>query len=160
MPKNLCHTIAAKGEGVEREYLDRTVQEKNINSFSPVESQIYKAANLNDQERAYATWRYENLNVMLWALANEICNVSEIVTAIFQPSREAFENSVTLRNTSEILDELDKIYRMNWACIDARIKNQPTTGNLDASIVYERHYSLNWLTQYQNQDWDDVQTNT
>jgi Domain of unknown function (DUF4272) len=161
-------TIAAKGEGVEQEYLDRNVQEKNINSFSPVESQIYKAANLNDQERAYATWRYESLNVMLWALGkvdtlvylNEICNVSEIVTAIFQPTREAFKNSVTLRNTSEILEELDKIYRMNWACVDARIKNQPTTGNLDASIVYERHYSLNWLTQYQNQDWDDVQTNT
>ena len=58
------------------------------------------------------------------------------------------------------LDKLDKIYRMNWACVDARVKGQQVEGNINPNIIFERHYVLNWLTNHQNQDWDDVQTNT
>jgi hypothetical protein len=160
--------IAVKGEGIEQELLVKTVQAKKIESFSPKEIQIYQAESLNDQERAYATWRYESLYTMLWALGkmdelkypSEICDVQEIVGKIFQPSREEFEGTARLRSKSEILDELDKAYRMNWACVDARIKGQQVEGNINPSVIYERHYSLNWLTKYQNQDWDDVQTNT
>jgi hypothetical protein len=160
--------IAVKGEGIEQEHLVKTVEAKKINSFSPKENYIYQSEALNDQERTYATWRYESLYTILWALGvmdelkypNEICDVQGIVGKIFQPSREEFEGSAKLRNKSEILDELDKTYRMNWACVDARIKGQEVSGNINPSVVHERHYSLNWLTNYQNQDWDDVQTNT
>lgn len=160
--------IAVKGEGIEQEHLTKTVQAKKIESFSPKENQIYQAESLNEQERAYATWKYESLYTMLWALGkmdelkypSEICDVQGIVGKIFQPSREEFEGTVRLRVKSEILDELDKTYRMNWACVDARIKGQQVAGNINPSVVYERHYSLNWLTKYQNQDWDNVQTNT
>jgi len=34
------------------------------------------------------------------------------------------------------------------------------TGGINPSVIYERHHSLNWLTTYQDQDWDEVQTNT
>jgi len=160
--------IAVKGEGIAQEHLIKTVEAKNIDSFTPKETHIYQAASLSDQERANATWRYESLYTLLWALGkmdelkypSEICDVQAIVAKIFQPSREAFEQSVKLRNESEILDELDKIYRMNWACVDARIKGQEATGNINPSVILERHYSLNWLTNYQDQDWDYVQTNT
>lgn len=160
--------IAVKGEGIEQEHLVRTVQAKKIDSFSPLENLIYQAESLDDQKRAYATWRYESLYTILWALGimdelkypSEICDVQQIVGKIFQPSREEFEDTVRLRSKTEILDELDKTYRMNWACVDARIKGQQVDGKINPSVVYERHYSLNWLTKYQNQDWDDVQTNT
>ncbi len=160
--------IAAKGEGVEQEHLTRTVQEKNIHSFSPKETHIFQAAALSQQEQAYATWRYESLYTILWALGkmdnlkypNEICDVEAVVGQIFTPSREDFTASVTLRSAEEILAELDKTYRMNWACVDARIKGQAVGGNINPSVIYERHYALNWLTNYQNQDWDEVQTNT
>jgi hypothetical protein len=160
--------IAVKGEGIEQEHLIKTIEAKKINSFSPKETMIYQLESLNDQDRAYATWRYESLYTMLWALGkmeelkfpSEICDVQTIVGKIFQPSREEFENTVNLRNKEEILNELDKTYRMNWACVDARIKGQEVSGNINPSVVYERHYSLNWLTNYQNQDWDNVQTNT
>ncbi len=160
--------IALKGEGLEQEDVMEIVEEKNINSFTPEENYIYKAEELSDKERAYATWGYESLYTMLWALdvmneltyPSEICDVPRIVEELFHPSREEFESTVKLRNKSEILDELDKIYRMNWACVDARIKGQQVTGNINSSVVYERHCSLNWLINYQNQDWDDVQTNT
>jgi hypothetical protein len=160
--------IAVKGEGIEQEHLVKTVEAKKINAFSSKESYIYQAEELNDQERTYATWRYESLYTILWALGvmnelkypSEICDVQGIVGKIFQPTREEFENSVKLRSKSEILDELDKTYRMNWVCVDARIKGQQISGNINPSVVHERHYSLNWLTNYQNQDWDNVQTNT
>ena len=160
--------IAAKGEGVEQEHLIKTVEAKQIDGFSPYETFIYDTATLSDQERAYATWRYESLYVVLWALGiteelkypDEICDVSAIVSAIFQPSREDFEKMVKLKSPFEILDELDKTYRMNWACVDARINGNEVTGGLNSSVVYERHYALNWLTHHQNQDWDAIQTNT
>ena len=104
----------------------------------------------------------------MWALGlmeelkypSDICDVKTIVGKIFQPSRKEFEQSVQLRSKSDILNELDKTYRMNWACVDARVKGESVTGGINPSVVYERHYSLNWLTNHQNQDWDDVLTNT
>ena len=91
---------------------------------------------------------------------SDICDVTNVVSNIFEPSRAEFEAKVNLRSPSEILSELDKIYRMNWACVDARIKGETVSGNINPSVVYERHYSLNWLTNHQNQNWDDVTTNT
>jgi Domain of unknown function (DUF4272) len=160
--------IAVKGEGIEQEHLERTVADKEINSFTPEELHIYHAAALNDRERAYATWRYESLYTLLWALGmmdelkypSEICDVQAVVGAIFHPNRAAVESQAKLRSESIILDELDKTYRMNWACVDARINGQEPAGGIMPSVVYERHYALNWLTKHGKQDWDDVQTPT
>jgi len=160
--------MAVKGEGIEQEHLIKTMNAKNITSFSPKEQIIFDSKELSDQDRAYATWRYESLYTIMWALGkmndlkypSEICDVKAIVNKIFHPTREAFEQSIQLRSKEELLDELDKTYRMNWACVDARIKGQNVSGNINPSVVYERHYALNWLTTYQNQDWDQVTTNT
>ena len=160
--------IAARGEGVPMERLNKPIQDKDIKDFSPKERSILNTENLIDQDKAYATWRYESLNTILWTLnimpelkfPNEICDVSTIVSAILQPSREEFEQNCKLRSTDEILNELDKTYRMNWACVDARFKNENVSGDINPSVIYERHYSLNWLTHYQDQAWDDIQTNT
>ena len=160
--------IAVLGEGASREHLSRPIKEKNIDGFSPREMEILNTKALNDQEKAYAIWRYESLYVLLWALhleehlvyPDEICDVKTLVSKIFHPSREEFENNCQLRSKEEILDELDKTYRMNWSCVDARVKGESLSGNINPSIVYERHYALNWLTNYQNQDWDHISTDT
>ena len=49
---------------------------------------------------------------------------------------------------------------MHWACVDARIQGEEVKGAINPSVIYERHYALNWLTKYQNQDWDNITTNT
>ena len=161
--------ISVLGEGgVEKEKLNATIADKKITSFSPREKEVFAMNQLDDNTRAYATWRYESLNVLLWALGkietlvypSEICNVQEVVGGMIRPSREEFENSVNLKSKQEILDELDKIYRINWACVDARINGQAPTGNINPSVVYERHYALNWLTRYLDQNWDKVTTDT
>jgi len=159
---------AVKGEGIEQEHLERARTDKRIDSLSPRETQVFNATSLDDNERAYATWRYESLYTILWALGcmeelkypSDICDVKGVVGAIFPLSRADFRQATKLRSKTEILDELDKTYRMNWACVDARIKGQQPTGNINPSVIYERHYALNWLTKYDNQDWDDVQTHT
>ncbi len=160
--------MAVKGEGVVQKQLEKTVKDRNINGFSPKEETIYRSEILTDTQRAYATWRYESLYTVLWALGkmedlkypSDICNVQEVVGKVLTPSVEEFAKSAQLKSKSEILDELDKIYRMNWSCVDARIKGEEVAGNINPSVIYERHYALNWLTRYQDQDWDDVKTNT
>jgi hypothetical protein len=160
--------IAAYGEGITKEQLKKPIEDKSINSFSPQEQSVLNLEELNDQQKAYATWRYESLYVLLWSLnffselkfASEICDVKTIVSKVLQPSRDEFILQAKLRETNEIMDELDKTYRMNWACVDARIKAEQVGGSINPSVIYERHYALNWLTKYQDQAWDDVQTNT
>ena len=49
---------------------------------------------------------------------------------------------------------------LNWACVDARVKEETASGKLHPGIVYERHYALNWLTLHRQQAWDNVTTDT
>ncbi len=159
---------AAKGEGIEQEMLERTVGEKSIDSFSPEEAIIYQAKELSDRQRISASWRYESLRVLLWALGDvdvleypsDACDVRDTVRALLDPTREEFTHSVQLRPPTELLDELDKTYRMHWACMDARLRKEEVGGELDCSVVYERHYALNWLVDLEGDAWDDVRTNT
>ncbi len=160
--------IALRGEGVSSEEIKRPISEKNIDSFTPKELSIVHNSSLSDEQRSYATWRYESLYTLLWALnimpnlkyPSDICDVPAIVSALIKPSPSDFLSQCTLRSSDEILTELDKTYRMHWACVDARINGQAIAGNINPSVIYERHYALNWLSHYQDQDWDNVQTNT
>jgi len=160
--------IAVYGEGVSQEQLQKPIEEKSIKGFSPREQSILEVTQLNIDQKSYATWRYESLYVLLWALKifpdlkfpSEICDVQAVVSTIIKPSRDEFSNQAQLRSAEEILDELDKTYRMNWACVDARIKGEEVDGAINSSIIYERHYALNWLTNDQDQEWDNVQTHT
>jgi hypothetical protein len=71
-----------------------------------------------------------------------------------------FVADATLRPVAEVLDEADLIYRYDWAVVDARINNKPVPLGVDPGVVQERHYALNWLIGYMDQDWDDVSTDT
>ena len=51
-------------------------------------------------------------------------------------------------------------YRYHWAVVDARVNGLEIPSDIDASVVYERHYALNWLVGYSGQEWDDISTDT
>lgn len=160
--------VAVKGEGIESSALQRVIEEKNINGFSPIETAWLEQEGLQGQEKAEATWRYESFYALLWALSlvpelsppSQICPVQEIVGLLVQNSRADIEARAQWRSKSEILDQLDLIYRMHWAIVDARIHGQPTPGNMEPGVVLERHYVLNWVTQRYPSDWDHVPTPT
>lgn len=70
--------------------------------------------------------------------------------------------NVKMRSLSEILDATDLIYRMNWACVEARVKNNPSImGDLFSDVVWEQHKGFNWLIgAYDAEDWDTVNPHT
>ncbi len=161
--------LGLKSEGVEKKTLDRVEATYDIRpNFSPVELKYVDAENPDRQQQVNANWRYESLHVLLWALGYvkelsypaNVCDVKTHVGIIAQRSLEIFTEQAKLRSKKEILDQADLIYRLHWAVVNARIKGEESPGKLNGSVVYERHYVLNWLINYMNQAWDDVSTDT
>lgn len=138
------------------------------NDVSPWEAQFLQATAPTDQSFVNAIWRYESLNVLLWAAGyeeelafpSEIVNVGAMVAHIRDSSNIIeFVATINTRDMSEILDQLDLTYRLHWACVNARINNKELNA-VNASVVYERHYALNWLINRYGEDWDAVSTPT
>jgi hypothetical protein len=120
----------------------------------------------------YETWKCEGIYTLMWVLnyidnlafPNVLCDLNAIPYENYPvgPDKNPndFINSITTsRSKEELLDMADLYYRLDWACVDARI-NQRNIEEVNPSIVYERHYTLNWLIQFRNQDWDDVTCDT
>lgn len=165
----LCY-IGLKSVGLEQIHLDEYTDKYKIsNNFSETEKEYLNSSSPSEQQTINANWRFESLNVLLWSMGyiesltfpSEVCKVPDIINIIINKSLEDFSNSAEIRSKEEIMNQADLIYRIDWACVDSRENNeeQPPAG-LNASVVYERHYALNWLINYLNQDWDDVGTDT
>lgn len=164
----LC-IVAAKGEGLEQEIIDKLVADYTLDSdFTPKEREFIKNPNPTQHERVQFVWRYECYWVMLWALGyvdkldrpDKICNVELAVSFLRDNGRGGFLQKAKLRPQSEILDAADLIYRYDWAVVDARVNGRDAPAGLDGGIVMERHHALNWLIGYMDQEWDDVSTDT
>jgi len=164
----LCY-IGLKSEGLEQKQLDKMDKDFQIIPKLTNDEKAYaKAKQPTEQQKIDANWRYESLHVMFWALGfidtlsypDQMCNVANDVKIIHDLTEQQFRQKAKLRSKKEILDQADLILRLDWACVNARIKNEPAPGSLDKGIVFERHYSLNWLINYMQQDWDNVTTDT
>ena len=162
--------VALKGEGLEQEVVEKVYQDLELEGkLSPDEQTFFELAEPSQQDRVNFVWRYESLFVLLWALGyadelgypGSICDVQAVVKAVHGAGGLAgLVEGANLRSKSEILDEADRIYRLHWAVVDARLRGDGAPADLDSSVVYERHYALNWLIGYQGDDWDEVGTDT
>ncbi len=164
----LC-IVAVKGEGIEQEVVKSLVKQYGIAaSLSPNETKFIENPNPSQQDRIQFGWRYECYWVMLWALGfiedlnrpDSICEVPRAVSILRDNGRDGFIKKAKLRSISEILNEADLIYRYHWAVVDSRVNGRGVPSGLDAGVVMERHYALNWLTGYMDQEWDDISTDT
>jgi hypothetical protein len=164
----LCY-IGLKSEGFEQKYLDQLASTFNVLPKLTTGEKAYINAPLpSEQQRTDASWRFESLHVMLWALGfidslsypNQQCKVVDDVKIIQNLTADEFRKKAKLRSKKEILDQADLILRIDWACVNNRMKSMPAPGNLNTDVVTERHHSLNWLINYLNQDWDNVSTDT
>ena len=165
---SLCY-IGLKSEGLGQKQLDKMDKDFQITPKLTNNENAYATAKQpTEQQKIDANWRYESLHVMLWALGfidtlsypDQMCNVANDVKIIHDLTDQQFRQKAKLRSKKEILDQADLILRLDWACVNARMNNESAPGNLDKSVVYERHYSLNWLINYMQQDWDNVTTDT
>ena len=163
-------TIAAvKGEGLEQATVDSLVKKYGAEKFfSPEEAAFIKDASPTQPDRIKFSWRYECAWVLLWSLGyvdtlskpEGICDVPKLVGILRDRDTAQFIKDAKLRAFDHILDQADLIYRYHWAVTDARIKTQPAPAKLEVGVVQERHYVLNWLVGYMEQEWDDISTDT
>ncbi|GAO43339.1 DUF4272 domain-containing protein [Flavihumibacter petaseus] len=138
------------------------------NTVSPDERQYLEKENKTGEDNNLITWRIENLNVLLWALDNfdtlsfpttmcDFGNYRNLPNLDTDPTEWIAKSK--LRDTEDILNETDLIYRIHWATTEARLKGRKMPAVLSEDIVMERHFALNWLTMYAD-DWDDITTDT
>lgn len=83
-------------------------------------------------------WKYESLWALMWAmgLVDELSFPSEICDCAFVMdtfSGGDFSARVKLRDTDEILQALDLIYRYHWACVNAACTAQTARGSTKRS---------------------------
>jgi hypothetical protein len=166
----LCLVIVAvKGEGLEQEAIDDLVSKYGLaKHFTPKEKAFIANPSPTQHDKVQFVWRYESAWVMLWALGfidtlsrpDQIADVPKLAEIIRSHTTESFQANGKLRKASELLDQADLIYRYHWAVTDARINGREPPAGLDGSVVYERHYSLNWLIGYMDEEWDDISTDT
>ena len=160
--------VSSKGSDVSEEQLLEMVKRYEITHFSDAEQAMMAEESLSDQQKDNARWRYESLFMLMWAAGlvdmlpypSVTAPSEQIIKRVLGVSREQLGKQVEIRPVNEILDMVDLVYRMNWACMEARVKHRNPTGNLNASVVYERHYALNWLISYEDAEWDHVSTDT
>jgi hypothetical protein len=159
---------AVKGEGMPYDEVMGIVKEWGITSyFSHEELAFINKINVTDQERLKYAWRYEGLDVLLWALGyktdlpapNQICNVKDDMGIIVNNKGILLIKNSKVRSINEILDMADYYYRLHWSAIELRL-NDKSSESINEEIIMERHYALNWLIRYMDQEWDDISTDT
>jgi hypothetical protein len=122
-----------------------------------------------EEERCSFSWEIEKVYVLMWAVkkVDEIifpsstCNPDQIKLDNFSfdelddPSN--FIDSITSTRTEDDMNDL--YYRLDWACVDSNLSGTQVEG-LNHSVVYLRHFAINWLINYSSQDWDNVTCDT
>ncbi|MEL7122122.1 MAG: DUF4272 domain-containing protein [Bacteroidota bacterium] len=139
-------------------------------AVSPLEKELFRVdLELTPQERINISWRSECIWVLLWTIKKidrlelpiEEVQVSEMLELLpeFMKNTTEFINTAVVREKSEIMDQSDLIYRLHWAARNDYL-HQTNTSGLNPSIVEERHYAINWITNYEGLEWDDITTDT
>lgn len=145
------------------------LKQYDISELTPNEVQILNHQG-TEQDVVNMVWKYEAYWTLLWALGivdtldfpDHAIDCQFAINAVSQHADfAAFMQAVRLRDIDTILDEADLIYRYHWACVDARLKQQPMPANLNSSVVMERHAGLNWLIDADgSDDWDNPDVST
>ena len=109
-----------------------------------------------------ALWRYECVPVLLWALGlmdqlefpHQVCDVPAITDLVLGADLNTLESEGQLRPVSELLDEVDLMYRLHWAIRDRELNNQEPISGVEPGVVMERRNALEWLVDTATA-WDD-----
>ncbi|MBX4867572.1 DUF4272 domain-containing protein [Rhizobium bangladeshense] len=161
--------VAVKGETGDHAMGQALIRQFGAKGFfTPKEQAFMDDPDPSDQDQTNFTWRYEGVHVMLWALGivpelerpDHICDVPFIANTLRELGTDGLMRGAKLRSQNELLDAADLTYRYDWAVVNARLKGEEPPTGLNKGVVHERHYALNWLIGYMDQDWDDISTDT
>ncbi len=166
--RTLCVLMTAiKAERMDQTMVLRVICQYGLAPhFSPREKDFIRSPEPSDQQRTRFSWRCEAAWTLLWALGyvrslslpSTTCDVAFAVSCMRDRGTQQFISDAKLRSFDQIVDQADLIYRYHWALIDAALAKRAAPAELNAAVVYERHYALNWLIRHRHQDWDEVTT--
>ena len=116
-------------------------------------------------------WRIEMVIPLLWAcgIISEDLSYPDKMSEYIEQARtiaacdnfDELMQKVNMRNPSKILDKADLLFRMDWACVDARLRGEIPSGNLNPDVVVEQHKGINWLIgAFDAENWDKVNPHT
>lgn len=179
--------VVMRAEGMPQEEAVGLLENLDLwGSVSPEEKLFLQDDDPDDDKCQALVWRLESLWVLLWALGyidvldwpSGMCDVPKLVQCLqAHEANSEFITNAKLRSTAEILDAQDLIMRIHWGVRDAYLHRQGIIPkDLDWSqdfdivhiskspavgVVEQRHYTLNWLTNFLDPvDWDHVDTPT
>mgnify|MGYP000939998843 CR=1 FL=1 len=161
--------VALKGQDTPQTEIDELVSKYELADwFSPDEAKFIADSNPTERERQIQAWRFEAANALLWSLGyvarmdgprSEV-DPGKIAAIVLRRTRAQFIADAKLRSKSEILDQVDLIYRYRWALVDASLHKQAPPSGLSDDIAMERHQVFNWLIEHATTEWDDISLDT
>ena len=146
------------------------LKENNLWSYVTEKEKDF-LADPTDEKKRNETWKCECIWTLLWAInkveelpfPDDMCNLKNVAPENYpiggKDPNDYINSVVSARPKNEMLDANDLYYRLDWACVDARI-NGRQMNEVNPGVVYERHYALNWLVNYMEQDWDNITCDT
>ena len=134
-------------------------------SLSPNERAFMDNQTPGEGDTMPLVWRYEAIVPLAWSIGalsslpfpERQCDVGALTQTMFGVMTSFTPQP---RTAADVLDALDLHYRLHWATTDARVNGRRSPDGVDAGVVAERHYALNWLVRFQDAEWDDVDTPT
>ncbi len=137
--------------------------------LSPKERVFIHAKARSELDQIQFSWRIEATVPLLWFLRrlSEMPLPNSQVGSDFKAAVEAiFEEPLTLMQSRptrlpiKVWRARDEAMSEHWRVRNAKFNDRPKPQDLDAGVVRESHYALNWLVRYENAEWDDVATDT
>jgi hypothetical protein len=120
------------------------------------EKALFHKTQLTEEDITIIFWRAESIWLLLWSinkirqldLPEKEVNLHEIFPFLpgFLESTKDFIQTAAIRSVSEILDQYDLVFRLNWAFQEAHTQGTGTL-SLNAGIAYERYFSITWVTR-------------
>lgn len=165
----LLNLIARFADGESQTWFQQKIQQYRLADILTEQERTFVE---DDNPPEYITilfsQRLESFWTLAWALQlvdslgrpDHFCNAEAAYALLDDRSPDQFLLDAKLRDKTEIMDTLDLHFRYHWAVTDAELYGKRTPGKLEPDVVYQRHYALNWLIQHEEQDWDEVSTNT
>lgn len=133
-------------------------------ALSPDETAFLQNGSPDEFSVSQFTWRCESCWTLLWSLGFVESLVPPVVQCdiedILDIFVEGFLGRANLRPADQIFDAHDLAYLYHWSVRRAGVGEVHLESEANPSIVIERHYALNWLISYCDQDWDKVTLDT
>ena len=130
---------------------------------TPRERKDLSSLRVTEKSRIHYQWLCECIQGLAWCLGKDDmdhfsrCNINlaDIIPPKTDP--ESFINTLRLRPLSEIQQQADLLYRLNWA---AKFKERhENVKNVNFNVIAERRRAIDWVYGIE-ENWDDISLDT